>query len=478
MIKTKNKENTNITNTNIVALIVNNRNKIIKLNNIIKAINDISQKLDKKNKEIDIQIILENIENKLNTIEKNLNTDINPDIQNILNPAQSHETQETTQVHELENLKEFIKIEQGRARNKIKEAIQQTRDQLEKARNNYYKELIKIKDNHNNKNEHHTKAQLIKKYKNKPIEETIEDINNLTQSIEASSQALSNRAPAKIKKNKINKNKTSPRPFKKKLGRKLYYAILNEEIEKIKFLIKIGADLNIDIDYYGSPLLWAIKTKHNEIARMMIRRDADLDFSPEGKSSPLNAIMFFISERNADDRKEAFKTMKSLIRHGANVNLKDSNGEIPLVKAVVHKSISVVEYLIKHGADINLKNSYGMSPLIMSASERFLYILSLLIEKGADLNITNKSNETALITAINWDKSTSASLLINSGADLDLQDDTGKTALMLAIKNKNYEITKLLIKSNANLDLQNKKGETALMLAIMQKEKIVKKNKR
>ncbi|ORX80822.1 hypothetical protein BCR32DRAFT_183992, partial [Anaeromyces robustus] len=52
--------------------------------------------------------------------------------------------------------------------------------------------------------------------------------------------------------------------------------------------------------------------------------------------------------------------LKFLIdRHAININIKDRNGDIPLVYAIKHSRLQIVNYLIEHGADLYNVNHYG-----------------------------------------------------------------------------------------------------------------------
>ena len=56
-------------------------------------------------------------------------------------------------------------------------------------------------------------------------------------------------------------------------------------------------------------------------------------------------------------------TAKTLVKFGANINLKDKGGETPLHKAAWRGSAECVEYLLSLGADPNVTNDEGKTPL-------------------------------------------------------------------------------------------------------------------
>ena len=48
-----------------------------------------------------------------------------------------------------------------------------------------------------------------------------------------------------------------------------------------------------------------------------------------------------------------------LLRHGADVNATDKDGETPLFKAVREQRTDTVWFLLEHGADPNVRNTAG-----------------------------------------------------------------------------------------------------------------------
>ena len=124
--------------------------------------------------------------------------------------------------------------------------------------------------------------------------------------------------------------------------------------------------------------------------------------------------------------------------------------------------------LLGKNIKINLKDQEGNTPLILAAMNGYAGIVQTLMGKGADVNAANKKNgDTALILAANGHRTEIVRALIEkgSGVIVDMQNDDGQTALMHAAKWGYTDIVRLLIEKGAALDLKNKEGHTALMLA-------------
>lgn len=92
-----------------------------------------------------------------------------------------------------------------------------------------------------------------------------------------------------------------------------------------------------------------------------------------------------------------------LIQNGANPNIANKKGVVPLMMAVSFSNIDAVEALLKGGARIEEQNSLGETPLITATHNRDIAMVRLLLEKGADPDRTDNSGRSArdYATAIN-----------------------------------------------------------------------------
>jgi ankyrin repeat protein len=73
-----------------------------------------------------------------------------------------------------------------------------------------------------------------------------------------------------------------------------------------------------------------------------------------------------------------------LLARGADPNIKDGQGNTPLLVAVNNGASGVIDLLVKGGANVNLGNGSGETPLIRAVQRRDLSLVRILLAAGAD----------------------------------------------------------------------------------------------
>jgi len=113
-----------------------------------------------------------------------------------------------------------------------------------------------------------------------------------------------------------------------------------------------------------------------------------------------------------------------------NLNIKDKNGDTPLIYSIRFSLFTIFKFLIESGADINYTDTFGNTPLILAGRNKKEEMTQYLIESGADLDIRNNDGETVLIMCSNYkDKKAFKiiKMLIENDADWNVSDDLGNT---------------------------------------------------
>jgi ankyrin repeat protein len=88
----------------------------------------------------------------------------------------------------------------------------------------------------------------------------------------------------------------------------------------------------------------------------------------------------------------------NLLPNGSRVEIPRANNDYSataLFNAILKSRIPMVESLLKSGADVNVRNEDGMTPLMAAASTGSLVVIRLLLGKGANPGAVNNLGETA-----------------------------------------------------------------------------------
>lgn len=144
-----------------------------------------------------------------------------------------------------------------------------------------------------------------------------------------------------------------------------------------------------------------------------------------------------------------------LIKHGADVNKKDANGNNVLMHLCYNTSIqSALEFDTPYRLEMG---SWEIIDNLMAKEE----LINELAEK-IDINETNNHGDTALMIALRNNKSSLAKLLLRLGAKTHFINEANETAMTLCqdseIMKKLVEIEKSLEHHHAKIDTLVKKG--------------------
>jgi ankyrin repeat protein len=181
-------------------------------------------------------------------------------------------------------------------------------------------------------------------------------------------------------------------------------------------------------------LLEASRIGDIEKVKKLLKKGADVNAKDNYGFTPLHDAAFF----------GRIEVVKLLIEKGANVNAKDNLGSTPLHLAAIIRRIEVVKLLIEKGANVNAKDNVGWTPLHWAAFAGHIEVVKLLIENGAYVNATDNDGFTPLHLAANNGHIEVVKLLLEHGADPNIKNYKGKTAIDLAREEGYFDIAKLI----------------------------------
>ena len=110
-------------------------------------------------------------------------------------------------------------------------------------------------------------------------------------------------------------------------------------IEEVKQHLDSGIDVNAKNQFGGTPLHFAAKQGHKNLAALLISEGADINAKAYDKSTPLHSAVISGYKEVAEQ----------LIVNGADVNAKGYEGSTPLDKAIEFKNLDTAHLLRKHG---------------------------------------------------------------------------------------------------------------------------------
>ncbi|KAF4525400.1 hypothetical protein B566_EDAN014169 [Ephemera danica] len=236
------------------------------------------------------------------------------------------------------------------------------------------------------------------------------------------------------------------------------------KLDILMFLLKYGSDPHVSTNY-GNAIIYALNN-HASVECIEFLINLNIDVNEEDMYGKTALIYATIHARH--------EVVKLLLNTGADPNLLDNRGNSALLYAARNESetvIPIIHTLIRHGANLHVKDSFGQSPLMESIFTQNIEIVKIFIQAGSDLNLKDKSGCPVLLYAIRSNNPVFAVKvtleLLLAGCDVNVQDSEGNTALIEACRNlypnSELEMVQNLMLFDADPNVSNKDGFTPVM---------------
>ena len=163
-----------------------------------------------------------------------------------------------------------------------------------------------------------------------------------------------------------------------------------------------------------------------------------------------------------------------------NINMKDVNGQTPLMIAIKEKNYECIMILLsddcnKYNVDVNIKDNNGNFPLVdisikFKNSKELEELIDLLIKKGADKDEVNHDKLTALHIVCKYDDNKLIPKLITNN-NINMKDINGKTPIMIACNEQKIQcIIKLMTNELfiKNYKVNNNNNELNILLLLLE----------
>lgn len=174
--------------------------------------------------------------------------------------------------------------------------------------------------------------------------------------------------------------------------------------------------------------------------------------SPEQEPILREAMAFYVDEGFFGERDAVFRTMaahryaqdssgasrpdgrclQALLRCGVSPEMRDSEGNSLLIKAVSQHTVLNSRLLLEAGADANSPDKEGAPPLVRAVRENQPEIIRLLLASGADAQYRDAQGRTLLHLAAIQNAPDSVPPLLEAKVPLQARDGLGATPLHYA----------------------------------------------
>ena len=165
----------------------------------------------------------------------------------------------------------------------------------------------------------------------------------------------------------------------------LMQAAANGQLDSVNALLKSGADVNKKDEVGFSALMLAARQGNHDVVKTLLYAGADPNaaagIAHVGRWSVLTMAM---SRCN----RNRMLLVDTLIAAGAKVNPPKDYIIAPLIDAIEHDDLEMMNALLQRGADVNRTEDFGNTPLTsaVATGEPNVAVVKLLLDAGADPN--------------------------------------------------------------------------------------------
>jgi uncharacterized protein len=156
----------------------------------------------------------------------------------------------------------------------------------------------------------------------------------------------------------------------------------------------------------------------------------------------------------------------ALALRGFDLNTRNEKGDPALILALREDSLKVANFLLtQRSVKVELRNPQGESPLMIAAIKGHLAPAQRLIQRGAEVNKTGWTPLHYAASRAEPDSVAMARLLLEHHAYIDAESPNRSTPLMLAAMYGHTDVARLLLEEGADPSLRNEQGLTAVDFA-------------
>jgi ankyrin repeat protein len=156
---------------------------------------------------------------------------------------------------------------------------------------------------------------------------------------------------------------------------------------------------NINDKYCDGYTLLHIATTFGQldiIEKLLEQKEVEI----ETKDTSGRTALTIAAQYGLPDNTTVLPTVKILLAHGADIDVRGHNGKTILMDAVLKKDYDLVSFLIdEKKIKIDEIDDSGRTALVIAAENADIKMVELLLRKGADPNVSDKYGDTAISVA-------------------------------------------------------------------------------
>ena len=160
----------------------------------------------------------------------------------------------------------------------------------------------------------------------------------------------------------------------------LMMASSNGHRDVVQCLLDNGANVNLRASNNDTSLCYAARSRHKDVVRVLLEHSADVNAMGATGTAIHNALVEYYLPRRA--KGGLLPVVQLLLGHGANPNAQDIyHGETPLHQVArpgLESGLDLARVLLDHGADVDVKDNNGQTPLQMALKYGEVEIAQLL----------------------------------------------------------------------------------------------------
>ncbi|MEQ2170767.1 hypothetical protein GOODEAATRI_003696 [Goodea atripinnis] len=129
------------------------------------------------------------------------------------------------------------------------------------------------------------------------------------------------------------------------------YCVTNGDLESLDLAFSQGVPVDVQDEYYKTPLMEACSSGNYEVAQYLLSKGADVNLCDQ----------FFWTPLHHAAHAGHLEIVELLVKAGAAVDVKALSEGTPLMRAIESSSFSCVDFLIKAGAKVNAESKKGLT---------------------------------------------------------------------------------------------------------------------